>query len=363
MIVKNTHLIRTGACFCLVFILFSFSGPSAGAAGLTNSESDGYLQWMHSLEKVMESRKEAGIEEGNLLYPFDRPGWQGEETRPFRHLSISKAVLELEQEWLLRGSEKVNSPLIALANARNYVNLSEYDSALVWYEKAAELDKENNFMREISKERMASAAANRDSMGMLAAITNTIGTTKITGKENEYILALRWLLVQRDSETLDLVLQKIKQDQNNLTDRLRFWVAYSHSWRKRGDESMSHLRILLGSGGLSRDLTESQRSWVLFAIPDYFFLSGDHASSRSLYEVLTRSAIPELSTWGRYQIANLDFLNGLYLRASEGFKRVCEGDRIGSWQDQACEMAIVATEIERIKSEGEPYGAGSFYTP
>ncbi len=333
------------------------------SAGLNNSESDGYLQWMHSLEKVMQSRQESGLEEGNLLYPFDTPGWKGEESRPYRHLSISKAVSELESQWLLRGESQTSSPLIALANARNYVNLSEFDSALVWFDKAAELDESKNFFREISRERLAAAVANRDSLAMLTCITNTVGNSQITGHEAEYILALRWLLIHKDSESVDLVLKKIEADGNVLSDRLRFWVAFSQAWRKNRAESLSHLRILIGSGGLSRDLTEKQRSWVLFTIPDLLFLDGNHDSALPLYKLLENSVVPELSTWGRYQIANLDFLSGRYLRASEGFKRVCEAKRIGSWQDQSCEMAKVAKEIERIKSEGEPYGAGSFYTP
>jgi hypothetical protein len=333
------------------------------AEGLTNLESDGYLQWLHSLEKAMANRAESGVQEGNLLYPFELPGWQGEEVTPYRHLSISKAISELEREWQLRGGNKASSPLVALANARNYVNLSEYDSALVWFDKASVLDADKNFFREISRERLATAAANRDSLTMLTCITNTLGQSSITGHELEFILALRWLLIQRDSESLDLVIQKIESDKTILSDRLRFWVAYSQAWRKNRSESLAHLRVLIGSGGLSRDLTESQRSWVLFAIPDFQFLEGDQASAKMLYDILAHSSLPELSTWGRYQTANLDFLNGRYLRASEGFRRVCESRRIGSYQDQACEMATLAQEIERIKSEGEPYGAGSFYTP
>ncbi len=362
--IKNQvkHSIKfTLALWSLAWVL---SMPlSAVAVGLNNSESDGYLQWLHSLEKVMENRSETGLEEGNLLYPFDLPGWKGEESRAYRHLSISKAVTELEKEWLLRGEQDTDSPLVALANARNYVNLSEFDSALVWFDAASKLDKDQNFSREISRERLAAAAANGDSLSMLTFITNTVGTHNITGHESEYILALRWLLIHQNSETIDLVVQKIESEGEVLPDRLRFWVAYSLSWRQKRTESLKHLRVLIGSGGLSRDLTERQRSWVLFAIPDFFFLDGDSVSALALYDILKNSKVPELSTWGRYQIANMDFLGGRYLRASEGFKRVCDAKRLGSWQDQACEMANVAQEIERIKSEGEPYGAGSFYTP
>ena len=344
-------------------ILLSSQPACVFAEPLSNTESDGYLQWMHSLEKIMENRKESGLEEGNLLFPYDKPGWEGEETRPYRHLSISKAVNELEREWLLRGEKKTESSLIALANARNYVNLSEYDSALVWFDTAAKLDVSKNFMREISRERLATAAANRDSLTMLTCITNTVGQSAVTGYESEYILALRWLLIHKDPETIDLVLKKIESEDTVLSDRLRYWVAYSLAWRENRTAAMTHLRVLIGSGGLSRDLTETQRSWVLFSIPDFFFLNGDNASAMELYKLLVNSPLPELSTWGRFQIANMDFLAGRYLRASEGFQRVCDAQRLGSWQDQSCEMVKVAKEIERIKSEGEPYGAGSFYTP
>ncbi len=348
------------SCICASLAICS---SVALAAGLNNQESDGYLQWMHSLEVVMKSRGTSGLAEGNLLYPFDVPGWQGDETRPYRHLSISKAINELEKQWLLRGESRTKSTLVALANARNYVNLSEYDSATVWFNKAAALDTDKNFFREIGKERLATATADRDSLAILSAISNTLGLSSITGHESQYILALRWLLIQRDAETLDLIIQKIQAEGSNLPDRLRFWLAYSLAWRNDNTGSLEHLRILINSGGLSRDLTERQRSWVLLAIPDFLFLAGDHTSSRSLYEVLANSQVPELSTWGSYQVANLDLLSGRYLRASEGFKRVCESKRLGSWQDQACEMAKVASEIERIKSKGEPYGAGSFYNP
>ncbi len=363
MTVKSFKFGKSISVVAIFFACLTGVQISSFAQGLTNRESDGYLQWMHSLEVVMENREETGLDEGNLLYPFDVPGWIGDESRPYRHLSISKAINELEAEWLLRGESRTQSTLVALANARNYVNLSEFDSATVWFNKAAELDTANNFLREISIERLATAAADRDSLAMLAAITNSIGNSTIIGQEGEFILALRWLLIHQDKETLDLVLQKIIVDGSTLTDRLRFWVAYSMAWRKDISGSLEHLKILINSGGLSRDLTEKQRAWVLFAIPDFLFLADDYESSRTLYDVLENSKSPKLATWGRYQIANLDFLNGLYLRASEGFKRICDGKRQGSWQDHACEMAKVATEIERIKSEGEPYGAGSFYTP
>lgn len=358
---KLTPLQLVLLTLALVQVL-TWSSP-VEAAGLTDRESDGYLQWLHSLEQAVAGRQKKDLDEGNLLYPFDHPGWQGIEVQPYRHLSIGKAVGELEREWLLRGETRIESPLVALANARNYLALSEFDSSLVWYDKARELDTEGNFSHEISREKMAAAMASRDSLAVMTCVTNTIGSKTVIGNEFQCILALRWLLVAQDRDTVDLVLRKIQTDGSNLTDRLRFWVAYSLAWRRQRDEAMAQLRILVQSGGLSRDLTEGQRAWVLLAIPDFLFLDGHHDASRAYYEILNKSSLPLLANWGGYQVANMDLLSGRYLRAGEGFKRICESQRQGSWQDHACEMVTIATEIERLKSEGESYGAHAFYGP
>ncbi len=179
---------------------------SLGAKGLGTTEADGYLQWLHSLEMGIKGRTEAGLGEGNLLYPFDLPGWPEQDIQPYRHLAISKALEELEHKFDSQG--RTLSPLVALANARNYVNLSEYDSALVWYEVASTLDTTGNFRREIGRERMASASAALDSTSMVQWVNNTLESTEYVGREGELVLAYRWLLTQRDSDTLGLLIEK-----------------------------------------------------------------------------------------------------------------------------------------------------------
>jgi len=341
------------------------NGPlgADAVAGLTGVEADGYLQWLHSLEKSIEGRQALDQDEGNLLYPFDLPGWTEAETRPYRHLAISKAVTELETQWRSPARSHELTALAALSNARNYVNLSEYDSALVWYEIAGGLDTVGTFRRELGRESLAAAAAAGDSLNVAKLLTNTMGLAELTGREGELIVAYRWLLTQRDSDGLDLLIQKTAAWKTVLTDRLCFWHAYALAWRQRQPEARTHLRQLIRSGGLSRDLTESQRAWVLAAMPDLLFLAGDHAGARELYEILSRCSIASLAGWGQYQVANLDFLAARYLSAANGFTAVCRGKRMGSWQDHACSMVDIAEELERIRSEGEPYGAAAFYTP
>ena len=334
---------------------------STRRASTRRAEADGYLQWLHSLEQTVAGRQAADQPEGNLLYPFDVPGWMPDRVRPYRHLAISKAVTDLEVEFNSKDRRRSLSALVALSNARNYVNLSEYDSAMVWFDLAAQRDSAGNFRREIGRERLAAAMAAADSAEVAQLLTNTLGTPELVGREAELVLAYRWLLAENDGAGVDLLIKKVDSQQAVLSDRLRFWHAYALNWRAERKASLDNLRKLIRSGGLSRDLSEGQRAWVLLAIPDLIFLQGNTAAAADLYRSLIDSRIDELRIWSRYQVANIDFLAGRYLRASQGFKDVCDATRLGSWQDQACDMADVAGELERIRAEGEAYGAAVFY--
>lgn len=355
---RKTNNSRSALALVTVLCLLP---ATLAATPLEDTEADGYLQWQHSLEKAVQGRKAAEKEEGNLLYPFDLPGWTVTEVKPYRHLSIGKAILELESQWGNRQDGRMTSSLVALANARNYVNLSEYDSSLVWYQMAAKLDTAGNFRREIGRESLAAAIAANDSLKTSQLLTNTLGATELIGRELEIILGYRWLLAKRDAAMVDLFIQKVEANQAVLSDRLRYWHAYALAWRQDRDAALTHLRKLIRSGGLSRDLTEGQRAWVLVAIPDLLFLNGEVDASADLYRVLSTSQIDNLSLWATYQLANLDYLEGRYLKAGTGFKKVCDAKRVGSWQDQACELNTLSQELQRIKSEGERYGAATLY--
>lgn len=348
----------------LGFVTLLGAGSLPGSAGgLTPAQADGYLQWLHSLETAVTARLQTDLDEANLLYPFDLPAWDLEDPRPYRHLSISKAVTELEMRWNNRGNGQLNSTLMALANARNYVNLSEYDSALVWYGVASRLDTTGSFRLEIAREGLACAASADDSLAMAQMMTNTLGASRLAGRQDELVLAYRWLLTARDRTSLTHLAQKIDAHPDVLTPRLRFWHAYALSWLGRPQEALIQLKSLILTGGLSHGLTESQRAWVLTALADSHFLLGDEATARSLYRSLASSRVQVLKTWGKYQLANIDFVNTRYLRAGNGFLDVCEGVRYGSWQDHACAMVDIARELERIKAEGEPYGVANYYRP
>jgi hypothetical protein len=344
----------------LLLTLLSASGQ-ASPAGLTTAESDGYLQWLHSLEQAVVARGETSLDEANLLYPFDQQAWDLDDPRPYRHLSISKAVTELEAHWNKRGNGNLNSTLMALANARNYVNLSEYDSALVWYGLAADLDTTGSFRHEIAREGLACAASANDSLAMATLLAKTFAQSDLADRQDELVLAYRWMLTSADSAGVVDLCASLSGQPEALTPRLRFWQAYALSWLGQREAALVELRRLVLSGGLSLGLSERQRSWVLVGLADNYYLLGETTVARELYRTLATSRVPALRMWGKYQVAGLDFVDHLYLRSGNGFQEVCDGKRYGSWHEQACAMVTIARELERIKAEGEPYGVANFY--
>ncbi len=358
---KQSKMKFTAALLLALLSLLAAGSLQGNPAGLTVAEADGYLQWLHSLEKAVSARLDTDLDEANLLFPFDTPAWDLDDPRPYRHLSISKAITELEAHWNNRANGNLNSTLMALANARNYVNLSEYDSALVWYNVAAQLDSTGSFRTEIAREGLACATSANDSLATIQLLLNTLGASDLSGRKAELILAYRWLLTERDAESLTHLVQKVNSHPEAFAPRLRFWHAYALSWLGRGEESLVQLRHLIRTGGLSHGLTERQRAWVLKGMADTYFLLGENDVSRDLYRTLSSSRVQELKMWGKYQIAGLDFIESNYLRAGNGFQEVCEGKRYGSWQEQACAMMDIAMELERIKAEGEPYGVANYY--
>lgn len=357
----RSHESRMTCSLLVVALCLLLTQASAGAITLDSAQTDGYLQWHHSLEQTTMARLAAEAQEGNLLFPFDLPGWEQTEVKPYRHLAIAKAIMELEAQWLLRGENNEGSSLVALAHARNYTNLSEYDSAMVWYQAAAHRDTLGLFGREIGRERLAVTIAAGDSLGISQLITNVLGNPDLSGRQQEIILAYRWLLAGRDSETLALLLDKVESQPEVMTDQIVFWHAYSQNWLDRKGGSLENLLTLVRSGGLSKDLTEGQRSWVLLAIPDLLFLMGDTDQAATLYNTLKDSSLDLVRTWSVYQLANIDFLASRFDKAANGFDETCEARRLGTWQDQACSMATIAREIARIQTEGEPYGTAQFY--
>jgi len=346
--------------FICIFICTQI--PEAGYANtLTDQELHGYEQWLHSLENSIAGRIKADRAENYPLYPFGFPRMDATETPPYRYLSISRALGQMEKGSSDETSARGRGAFAALAMARNYRNLTEYESALVWYQEASHKDTNLAYNSEINREALATAVALDDSFRVVHSLINTLGTSNLIGREGEIVLAFRYLLVHGDNKNLSLLVQKVSRLENSMSSRVRFWQAYSFSFLKEWSHSLTEVRRLVSSGSLSHGLSEQERSWVLTALPDLLVMSGENSAAADLYRLLAKSDLESLRTWGEFQLASLNFLNANYLSAYLGFQRVCESQAAVIWQRHACELANLAERMHEIKSEGSPYGAAVYY--
>lgn len=342
------------------------TGVEPGFAPADTSLGLAWNRWYDALQRAVAERTAAGRPESAPLYPLDRqPQDDATAAKPYRHLAIAKAVGQLEAapSGRARGAEAEGvpggaaSPLLALANARNYLNLSEYDKALEWYGQAAARDGAGNFRRETGREALAAAICARDTAAAGRAVSATLAFDDPAGREDEIVLAFRWLLNRGDRETLGWLLQRTDTPVATADARVGFWRAYALSWLDRRDEALAQLRGLLALGGEGRTLNERERGWVLTATADLLLMQGAAAEAGALYDRLAGSDVPTLRRWGRLQAAGLAFVGHRYADASAGYREVCQSDRDGSWGAHACAMADIAAQLDRLLSEGEHHGA------
>jgi hypothetical protein len=333
-----------------------------GTAPLNRVEADGFLIWLHSLEQTVAAREAAGQEETLVLYPFDLLLEPGSEARPYHHLAVGRALTENEQET---GRTKLTLAGAghALSMARNYLYVSEYDSAQVWLERSATLDTAGAFRGETGHEILAAAIADGDSTQIATRLDAVVNGSDVQGHEREVVLALRFLAVERQDDLLDALLARLGARAGTLSGRVRYWYAFGLACRERWGESLVQIRRLLSEEGLSSGLSEDQRAWILTALPDLLFLVGEPGTARELYGVLERSELAAVRRRAAFQLGCLDLIDARYDRAATRFTRLCESRSAASWSAQACDLAAMARELNRILAEGEAYGAAALYRP
>lgn len=360
--------------------------PGAVAFPDSMVAGDGWSLWLAALEATVAGRTAGAQPETGLLYPLDNTPAAGAGAQPYRHLAIAKAIGQLEARGDGAGAggrpeghraavatghgegegaetpeNRAGSPLLALANARNYLNLSEYDKALEWYAQAAARDVGGDFRRETGREKLAAAICARDTVAAGLAVASTLQATDLVGREGEVVLAFRWLLNRHDVAGLGWLLERTATPELAVDARVCFWRAYALSALDRRPECLAQLNALVALGGNGRVLNERERCWVLTATADLLLLQGATPAAESLYSRLAGSTVPALRQWGQLQAAGLAFVGHRYTEAGAGYREICQNDKQGVWGPHACAMADIAARLDRLMSEGERYGADAHF--
>lgn len=343
-----------------------------GWAETAGDSLDPWTRWFDALEQ-------APAAAGPQLYPLDTPSEAPHQTRPYRHLAIAKAVTQLERAGAPDddqsgrrhddghhdghggGAPAAGSPLLALANARNYLNLSEFENAVEWYATAGARDADGHFRRETGREALAAAICARDTVAIGRALAATMASPDLAGREAEYVLAMRWLLGRRDATTLTWFVDRAAAPELANDLRIAFWRAYALSWLERRDEALAELDRLLAMGGREQVLGARERGWVLTAWTDLTLLGGNHREAERRYRQLAASGTPAVRDWGRLQAAGLALVANRYGEAAAGYREICQAETKGAWTDHACAMAEMAGRLDRLLNEGERYGAAAHY--
>jgi hypothetical protein len=352
------------ACLSITLVC-SLGGLAVSKASraqtLSEAEILGFEQWLHSLEKSITGRAKVDQPENNPLFPFGIPRTEVTTDTPFRKLTISRALGDLEADLVRAGTWRKRGAFGAMAMARNYRNLTEYENALLWYQRAAELDTGGAYASDISSETLATAIALDDSLRIAHNLINTLGASDPKQREDEIVLTFRRLLGERDDRNLALLVQKVMRLDHSMSSRVRYWQAFAQAHLAQHTAAREELSKLVSGGGLSHGLSEQQRAWVLVALPDLLVQENRHTDAEHLYRLLAESDLEPLRSWGFFQLGNLNLLAGHFLKAHTTFTRLCESQTTSTWRQEACDLASLAEQLSQIKLEAEPYGAAARY--
>jgi hypothetical protein len=280
-----------------------------------------------------------------------------------KRAAASAQLLQFERRQRLPGAGRELSAAEALGAARNCRRLGEYASALLWYGRASELDATGALSGELQPEILACAAAAGDSLAFVQALLNTLGTSDLTGRDDELVTALRHLLAAGDQERLALLTAKIAGQVDRLGERVRFWLAFAAAQQRQWDSALERLRALLLRGDPQRALRPEQRLWIAVAVPDLLFLLGQGAAAADLYRLLEASPARPAAAWSSYQLANLDLLAGRYASARRRYADVCPASDSSPWRARACVLAALADTLDILAKEGGRDGADHVAVP
>jgi hypothetical protein len=359
------------AVFCVLAALCAGSSlpearalaAPAAAATLSDAEVNGYLIWLHALEETIAARLATARLEPRRLFPYHHEPLA--ETWRTTLLEVAHALEEIEARPRLLQEPPGRPPLSALNRARNHAYVAEHDSALVWYLAAARRDSTGEALGDIGVEIMAAAVAagQADVVGQRLQRILATGGPHDASQAQQVELACRFQIARGDTAGITALVAHLASQPAWRQSSLGFWEAYSLSWLGRWSESLAVLRGLLTGDGRAFGLDESERAWVLMAVPDQLLLLGDHRTAHGLYRALGASTVPEAAAWAACQAAALDLLAGDFLKAGAAFERLCRRSDNSHWRRYACDMARLSDELERLRSEGKPHGIAGHYQP
>lgn len=331
---------------------------SVASAGLcdeiwTAAEVDAYADWLRTAAADSLAGSDPAYPHGYVQ--------DGVEDSGVPLLDVAKATIELEGALgRKRMPGEGYEPGMALALARNYRRLAEYDRALGLYRGTLKVLPDSNLAREA----FTTAVLQGDSLQVTRELLNIVGASDLQRNAAEVELGYRALLSRGADHDLDLLMMKVDGQDAPMPPRIRFWHAFAQYHLGHDADSLYHLRLLISAPGRPEELPAAAASWVARAIPDLLLQLDRRDDAADLYALLAHDGPAECRPWGGYQLGNILLAGGDYAGAVDCFENIAaEADSTVSedWLQRVRVLAGVAGDLDRIRNEGEPYGIADLH--
>ena len=327
----------------LVWIAF-FSvlpyGPARAADGLTPLTILGYGCWVQDLAAA------AADSVPLRLYPLGRSPQEALlQGRPER-LAATVRELRARERALTDAWDAApyRTESSAVAAARGYRDVGEYEAALQWYGTAQRAAGLALPVGPLAHEMFATAVLWGDSLRIDERFRDLMASGDLAASEGAAVVAYRHYLTRNDRTSLRRLLALASGQADRLTPALLFWQSYGLVADGRRAESVPLLlRLVAGAGaGAAADLEGWQRVWVARALPDGLFMADDSGAAAILYGMLAVQPAGEAPLWASYQLANFALRDGDFAGAAELYRRSAGAAPAAAWQLRAVALAGTA---------------------
>lgn len=331
----------------LVWIAF-FSvlprGPARAADGLTPLTILGYGCWVQDL---------AAAEADSVplrLYPLGRsPQESLLRGRPER-LAATVRELRARERALTDAWDAApyRTESSAVAAARGYRDVGEYETALQWYGTAQRAAGLALPVGPLAHEMFATAVLWGDSLRIDERFRDLMASGDLAASEGAAVVAYRHYLTRNDHTSLRRLLALASGQADRLTPTLLFWQSYCLVADGRRAESVPLLLRLVAGAGSAADLESWQRVWVVRALPDGLYMADDSGAAALLYGMLAVQPAGEAPLWASYQLANFALNDGDFAGAAELYRRSAGAAPVTAWQLRAVALAGTADQLTGV---------------
>ncbi len=330
----------------------------------TDAERDSYVSWLHAAaaaDSIAAADSTARIVDS--LYPS---GYAGDYRLELPLIDLGSATRGMEAALARSRVADMDHEIgpqrdlgRALALARNYRLLTEYDHALELYREVLGSRPEPG----IAVEAFATAVLHGDSLQVTRELLNIVGASGLAERAGEVELGYRYLLSRGSSKDLELLMQKVDAQPQPMPARIRFWHSFAHGRLGHDEAMLYHLRLLLAEKPDLAGLPAMAGGWVAGIVPDLLLGLGRIDQAAEHYELLAKVGPRSRRDWGRHQLGNIRLLQGDYAAARaclENISNAGDEDR-RQWRRRVAMLADAAARLDRIRKEGEPYGTADLH--